>query len=306
MKILVTGGAGFIGSHLVDRLVQEGHAVVVVDNLSTGKRAHLNTEAAFYKVDITSQRLNKIFQKEKPEVVSHHAAQMDPRLSMTDPVLHAQNNIVGMVNLLECAMRNGTRRIVFASSGSTLYGDQGVLPLCEEEPTHPLSPYGVGKLTGEHYLHYYKNICGLEYTSLRYATVYGPRQDPSGESRVIARFAQTLLQGEQPIIDGNGMQTSDYLFVDDVVEANIAVLHSHLNDTYNVGTGVETSVEQLFHLLTDIIGSTMKPMYGPGKQNELMRNCLSFQKINKAFDWEPKESLRSGLAKTVDYFREAG
>lgn len=304
MKFLVTGGAGFIGSHLVDRLIQEGHQVIVVDNLSTGKKKNIHRDAVFYKVDILSDRLERVFQKEKPEVVSHHAAQMDVRRSVADPSFDAKSNIIGLLNLLECAVRNGTRRITFASSGGAIYGDQQIFPAPEEHPTRPLSPYGVSKLSSEHYLYYYQKVCGLEYTALRYSNVYGPRQDPFGEAGVVAIFTQKLLKGEQPIINGNGMQTRDYVFVEDVIEANMAVLHSPTNDTFNVGTGKETSVNQLFRYLLDITAANVKEIHGPEKKGEQIRSSLDCQKIHKVLDWEPRVSLQDGLAKTVDYFRQ--
>jgi UDP-glucose 4-epimerase len=304
MKVLVTGGAGFIGSHLVDRLIQEGHQVVVVDNLSTGKKKNLNKDAKFYKLDILSDRLERVFQKEKPEIVSHHAAQMDVRRSVSDPTFDAQSNIIGLLNLLECAVKNGARRIVFASSGGACYGEQQVFPATEEHPMHPLSPYGVSKLASEHYLYYYQAVCGLEYTALRYSNVYGPRQDPFGEAGVVAIFAQKLLKGEQPIINGNGMQTRDYVFVEDVIEANMAVIHGQINDTFNVGTGKETSVNQLFRYLLDITAAKVKEIHGPEKKGEQVRSSLDYQKIHKILEWEPRVSLQEGLAKTVEYFRQ--
>lgn len=303
MKVLVTGGAGFIGSHLVDRLIQEGHQAVVVDNLSTGKKKNIHKDAIFYKMDILSDRLEKVFQKEKPEVVSHHAAQMDVRRSVADPTFDAQSNILGLLNLLERAVKNGTRRVVFASSGGAIYGEQKVFPAPEEHPTRPLSPYGVSKLASEHYLYYYQSVCGLEYTALRYSNVYGPRQDPFGEAGVVAIFTQKLLKGEQPIINGNGMQTRDYVFVEDVVEANMAVIHGQVNDTFNVGTGKETSVNQLYRYLLDITGAKVKEIHGPEKKGEQIRSSLDAQKIHKTLDWEPRVQLPEGLMKTVDYFR---
>jgi UDP-glucose 4-epimerase len=304
MKVLVTGGAGFIGSHLVDRLIQEGHQVVVVDNLSTGKKKNIHKDAKFYKMDILSNRLERIFQKEKPEVVSHHAAQMDVRRSVADPTFDAQSNIIGLLNLLECAVKNGARRVVFASSGGAIYGEQQIFPASEDHPTHPLSPYGVSKLSSEHYLYYYQNVCGLEYTALRYSNVYGPRQDPFGEAGVVAIFAQKLLKGEQPIINGNGMQTRDYVFVEDVIEANMAVIHGQINDTFNVGTGKETSVNQLFRHLLDITSAKVKEIHGPEKKGEQVRSSLDYQKIHKILDWEPRVLLQEGLLKTVEYFSQ--
>ncbi|MFY9268644.1 MAG: NAD-dependent epimerase/dehydratase family protein [Candidatus Manganitrophaceae bacterium] len=303
MKVLVTGGAGFIGSHLVDRLIQEGHQVVVVDNLSTGKKQNLNKEAKFYKMDILSNRLERIFQKEKPEVISHHAAQMDVRRSVADPAFDAETNILGLLNILECAMKQGTRRVIFASSGGAAYGEQEVFPAPESHPTRPLSPYGVSKLSSEHYLYYYQKVCGLEYTALRYSNVYGPRQDPFGEAGVVAIFTQKMLRGEQPIINGNGMQTRDYVYVEDVVEANMAVLNNKVNDVFNVGTGLETSVNQLFRYLLEATGSDVKEIHGPEKKGEQVRSCLDFRKIHKMLDWEPRVPLHEGLIKTVAFFK---
>ena len=305
MKILVTGGAGFIGSHLVDRLVQEENEVVVVDNLSTGKKKNVNTRARFYKVDITSPRLERIFKKEKPELISHHAAQMDVRKSVADPGFDARVNILGLINLLENAVKYGTRRVVFASSGGAIYGEQNFSPATEEHPTQPLSPYGVSKRSSEHYLYYYHKVLGLESAILRYSNVYGPRQDPFGEAGVVAIFTKKMLQGDQPIINGNGMQTRDYLFVEDAVEANMAVINGSVSDTFNVGTAVETSVNQLFRYLAEITGSQMKELYGPEKKGEQIRSCLDFQKVHKRLEWEPKTPLMEGLKKTVEHFREA-
>ncbi len=303
MKILVTGGAGFIGSHLVDRLVEEGHQVVVVDDLSTGKKKNINKEATFYKMDILSSRLERVFQKERPEIISHHAAQMDVRKSVSDPAFDAKSNILGLLNLLECAVKNGTRRVVFASSGGAVYGEQVTFPATESHPTAPLSPYGVSKLSSEHYLYYYQKVCGLEYAALRYANVYGPRQDPFGEAGVVAIFTQKLLKGEQLTINGNGMQTRDYVYVKDVIEANMAVINRKVSDIFNVGTGIETSVNQLFQNLLEITGSDLKEIHGSEKKGEQKRSCLDAKKIYTDLEWEPTVSLKEGLKTTVDYFK---
>lgn len=303
MKVLVTGGAGFIGSHLVDRLIQEGYQVVVVDNLSSGKKKNINKEASFYKMDILSKRIERVFQKEKPEIISHHAAQMDVRRSVADPAFDAQTNILGLLNLLDSAVRHGARRIVFASSGGAIYGEQDLFPAPEGHPTHPLSPYGVSKLSSEHYLYYYQKASGLEYTTLRYSNVYGPRQDPHGEAGVVAIFTQKMLKGEQAVINGNGMQTRDYIFVDDVVDANMAVINMEVKGAFNVGTGKETSVNQLYRHLLDVTAATMKEIHGPEKKGEQFRSVLDWQKINKAVDWEPRVSLQEGLTRTVEFFK---
>ncbi|HEX9756983.1 MAG TPA: NAD-dependent epimerase/dehydratase family protein [Nitrospiria bacterium] len=303
MRILVTGGAGFIGSNLVDRLVEEGHRVSIVDNLSTGKKKNLNRAAKFYKMDVVSPKLEKVFKRERPEVVSHHAAQMDVRRSVADPLFDAHVNILGFLNVLENGVKAGTQRIIFASSGGAIYGEQTVIPTTEECSTQPLSPYGVSKLSGEHYLYFYQKNSGLDYTSLRYSNVYGPRQDPFGEAGVVAIFAQKMLKGEQPLINGNGNQTRDYVFVEDVVEANMAVLNNSKNGIFNVGTGIETSVNQLFQIINEITGASVKEQHGPERRGEQKRSVLSFDKLAKDLDWSPRVSLFHGLEKTVDFFR---
>jgi len=303
MRILVTGGAGFIGSHLVDRLVQEGETVSVVDNLSTGKKKNLNRAAAFYKMDIQSQSLARVFRDAKPEAVFHLAAQMDVRRSVTDPRFDAESNIVGMLNLLSMAVASGCRRVIFSSSGGAVYGDQEVFPAPETHATHPLSPYGVSKLAGEHYLYYYQKVCGLETTTLRYANVYGPKQDPFGEAGVVAIFTQKMLKGEPLIINGNGMQARDFVFIEDVVETNRAVLYGQLNDTFNVGTGIETSVNDLFASLNTLTAAAVKATHGPEKKGEQLRSVIDPSKLARNCDWSPRVGLQEGLAKTVEYFR---
>jgi len=304
MKILVTGGAGFIGSHLVDRLVQEGHDVVIVDDLSTGKRRNVNRAAEFYKVDIQSSRIEQIFRKERPSLVIHLAAQMNVRRSVEDPIFDAQVNILGMLNLLEQAVKHGSRKIIFASSGGAVYGEQDVFPAPEDHATRPLSPYGISKLTGEHYLAYYQHVSGIQYVSLRYANVYGPRQDPEGEAGVVAIFARKMLAGEQPVINGNGRQTRDFIFVEDVVEANLAVMGQDIQGIYNVGTGKETSVNELFMVLTGLTGSNFKGIHGPAKKGEQARSVVDITRIRTELGWEPRVSLPDGLKRTVEFFRE--
>ncbi len=305
MRIVVTGGAGFIGSHLVDRLIEEGHEVSIVDDLSTGKKKNLNPKAEFYKLDILSPKIGRMFTKQRPETIFHLAAQMDVRRSVKDPIFDGQVNILGTVNLLEQAVKIGTKRVIFASSGGAVYGEQERFPATEEHPTHPLSPYGISKLAAEHYLYYYGKTYGLQWTSLRFGNVFGPRQDPFGEAGVVAIFTLKLLQNEQPVINGTGKQTRDYVAVDDVVEANMAVLNSGVNDTFNVGTGRETSVNQLFHSLAEAVGSPTKERYGPERRGEQLRSCLDASKLSRAADWEPRLSLADGLKRTVEYFREA-
>ncbi|MGH7230846.1 MAG: SDR family oxidoreductase [Nitrospiraceae bacterium] len=304
MKILVTGGAGFIGSHCVDRLVQEGHEVVVVDNLSTGKRRNLNRAAEFYKLDIQNSRLEQVFKKERPSLLVHLAAQMDVRRSVEDPIFDAQVNVLGTLNLLEQAVKHGTRKVVFASSGGAIYGEQEVFPAPESHSTRPLSPYGISKLTGEHYLAYYHRVSGIQHVILRYSNVYGPRQDPEGEAGVVAIFTQKMLNGEQPIINGNGRQTRDFVFVEDVVEANLAVMGQEIQGTYNVGTGRETSVNDLFRLLSECTGCGWKGVHGPAKKGEQARSVIDSTKLRQDLGWDPRVSVEDGLKRTVEFFRD--
>ena len=304
MKVLVTGGAGFIGSHLVDRLVQEGHEVVIVDNLSTGKRRNLNRTARFYKLDIQSWRLERVFRNERPNIVMHLAAQMDVRKSVEDPIFDAQVNVLGMLNVLQQSIKHGVRKVVFSSSGGAIYGEQEIYPVPESHVTRPLSPYGISKLCGEQYLSYYQRVSGLQMVSLRYANVYGPRQDPDGEAGVVAIFIQKLLNNEQAIVYGNGRQTRDFVYVDDVVEANLAVMGQETQGTYNVGTGEETSINDLLRILIAHTNSTCKEVHGPAKLGEQVRSVIDSNKLRQELSWEPRIELREGLKRTVDYFRE--
>lgn len=304
MKVLVTGGAGFIGSHLVDRLIQEGHEVVVVDNLSTGKRRNLNRAARFFKLDIQSWRLERVFRNERPHVVMHLAAQMDVRKSVEDPIFDAQVNVLGTLNVLQQAIKHGVRKVVFSSSGGAIYGEQEVYPAPESHVTKPLSPYGISKLCGEQYLSYYQRVNGLQIVSLRYANVYGPRQDPDGEAGVVAIFIQKLLNNEQPIVNGNGRQTRDFVYVEDVVEANLAVMGQEIQGTYNVGTGEETSINDLLRILVRHTNSTCKEVHGPAKNGEQARSVIDSSKFRQELSWESKTELSEGLKRTVDYFRE--
>jgi UDP-glucose 4-epimerase len=304
MKVLVTGGAGFIGSHLVDRLIQEGHEVVVVDNLSTGKRRNLNRAARFFKLDIQSWRLERVFRNERPNIVMHLAAQMDVRKSVEDPIFDAQVNVLGMLNVLQQAIKHGVRKVVFSSSGGAIYGEQEIYPVPESHATRPLSPFGISKLCGEQYLSYYQRVSGLQIVSLRYANVYGPRQDPDGEAGVVAIFIQKLLNNEQAIVDGNGRQTRDFVYVEDVVEANLAVMGQETQGTYNVGTGEETSINDLLRILIAHTNSTCKEVHGPAKNAEQVRSVIDSSKLRQELSWEPKTELSEGLKRTVDYFRE--
>ena len=303
MKILVTGGAGFIGSNLVDRLVQEGNEVVVVDNLSTGKRKHVNKKAVFYKLDIQSTRMDRVFRKERPLLLVHLAAQMDVRHSTEDPMFDAQVNILGTINLLEHAVRYGVRKVTFASSGGAIYGEQEVFPAAENHRTDPASPYGISKLAGEKYLAYYANATGLRYAALRFANVYGPRQNPEGEAGVVAIFTKKMLQGDQPIINGTGKQTRDFIFVEDVVESIMVTLGEDIQGIFNVGTGQETTINEIYRTLKDLTQSSCKDLFGAAKKGEQYRSVLDIRKIREAFGWEPQMTVSGGLKKTVDFFK---
>ena len=304
MKVLVTGGAGFIGSCLVDRLVKEGHDTVVIDDLSTGFVAQVHPQAAFYQTDVRDgQALNKILSHEKPRVVLHHAAQVSVRNSVADPVGDATVNVIGLLHLLEACVPHGVERIVFASSGGAIYGDQETFPADETHSLRPTSPYGVAKLACEHYLRCFRTTHGLPYTALRYANVYGPRQSTGSESGVIALFADQLLRGVPVRINGDGCQTRDFVYVDDVVEANILAMQSNGQGAFNVGTGVETSINDIFDHLRRFTRSPAHPEHGPVKAGEQHRSVLNSDRIARQLNWRPRTALADGLARTVGYFR---
>lgn len=303
MNIVVTGGAGFIGSHVVDRLVQEGHQVAVIDNLVTGKRKNVHRQARLYKIDIQRPSINRVFRSERPTVVVHLAAQIDVRRSTDDPANDAGVNILGTINVLQHAVDHGVRKVLFASSGGAIYGEQHVFPAPETHPTEPLSPYGISKLAGEKYLAYYAHTVGIETVSLRLANVYGPRQATDGEAGVIAIFTKKMLNGEQPVINGTGKQTRDFVYVDDVVEAILTTLEPGVQGIFNVGTGRETSVNECFQELRRLTGSPCKELHGPAKKGEQLRSVLDVSKLREHFGWEPQVPLSEGLRRTVEFFR---
>ncbi|MBI3578496.1 MAG: NAD-dependent epimerase/dehydratase family protein [Ignavibacteriales bacterium] len=304
MNILVTGGAGFIGSHIVDAYINDGHTVIVVDDLSSGFKENVNPRAEFYKLDIRSEELQKIFDKHNIEIVNHHAAQMDVRKSVADPKYDASLNIIGGLNVFETARRHGVRKFIFSSTGGAVYGEQDYFPADEQHPLRPLSPYGITKLCTEKYLFYYKEVYGIDYVILRYANVYGPRQNSHGEAGVVAIFAEKMLHGDQPIINGNGKQTRDYTHVADVVKANLLALHSNSSDVFNIGTGTETTVNEVFLKLRQYLNPSCLEKHGPAKQGEQRRSVVSYEKIQKKLGWTPSVSLDEGLRMTAEFFKK--
>jgi UDP-glucose 4-epimerase len=301
MRALVTGGAGFIGSNLVDRLIAEDYEVVVVDDLSTGKKQNLNEKAKFYPLDLRSASLREVF-KDKVDVVFHFAAQARVRVSLEDPMYDAGVNINGAVNLLE-ASRGEVEKIVYASSGGAVYGEPEYLPVDEEHPIAPLSPYGVSKYMVEEYLRVYYGIYGLPYSALRYGNVYGPRQDPYGEAGVIAIFANKMLLGEAPTINGDGSQTRDFIYVGDAVEAGLRAAEKKVTGPVNVATGVETSVNQVYRVLREVTGSRVEAVHGPAIKGEVNRIYLDIKKAEKTLGWRPEVTLEDGITRFVEYLR---
>jgi UDP-glucose 4-epimerase len=304
VNILVTGGAGFIASHIVDAYLQGGHRVSIIDNLSTGKRVNVNPGATFYELNICDVgAVGEIFQRERFDVVNHHAAQIDVRRSVEDPMYDASINIVGGVGLLELCVKTGVKKFIFSSTGGAIYGEQDYFPADEHHPTRPISPYGVAKLSMEHYLFYYTIVYNIDYVILRYGNVYGPRQNPEGEAGVIAIFADKFLGGKQPVINGDGRQTRDYVYVGDVVRANVSALGYEGSDVFNIGTGKETDVNQVFGELRRLIGSSAAENHGPAKKGEQQRSVLDARKAEKLLGWAPTVNIQEGLKRTVEHFK---
>jgi len=303
LKVLVTGGAGFIGSHLVDCLIERGDEVVVVDNLSIGSRKDVNPDARFYELSIGDPGLAEVFERERPEVVSHHAAQIDVRRSAAEPFFDAQENILGSLNVIVNSVRFGVKKLIYASSGGAVYGEPRYLPVDEDHPINPISQYGVSKHTVEHYLYLYARQYGLSYVILRYPNVYGPRQNPYGEAGVIAIFARQMLKGKRPTIFGSGDKTRDYTHVSDVVQANISAMEWGRNAIYNIGTAVETSDKEIFDLVAQAIGYKGSPIYAPVRQGEIQRICLDWDKAQRELGWRPKTPLKEGIQKTIEGYR---
>ncbi len=306
MKILVTGGAGFIGSHVVDRLIEAGAEVVVLDDLSSGAREVVNPRAHLYQGDICDPSVREIFEREHIDCLNHHAAQMNVRRSVADPVFDAHVNILGSLNLLQAAVATGVKKVVLASTGGAIYGEQLSFPADETHPTCPLSPYGVAKLAVEKYLFCYEAAYGLPHVILRYANVYGPRQNPHGEAGVVAIFIQRLLDGEPAVINGDGEQTRDFVYVDDVVRANMLAVTTDLHGIYNVGTGLETSVNTLYAHLATLISSSPPAQHAPAKLGEQRRSVLAWGTLHARASWTPEVALEEGLRRTTSYFAMRG
>lgn len=302
MKILVTGGAGFIASHITDSFLDAGHEVVVLDNLSTGKVENVNSRAQFYCMDIRDPEIEELFETNEFDVVTHHAAQMDVRKSVEDPIFDADVNAIGTLNLLQNCVKHNVGKFVLASTGGAIYGEQDYFPADENHPTRPYSPYGITKLIGEKYLFFYNLTYGLKYVALRYSNVYGPRQNPHGEAGVVAIFCCKLLNGEQAIINGDGKQTRDYVFVGDVVRANLKAIEHPESDIFNVGTGKETTVNEIYSLINEAVGSNAEAKHGPAKDGEQFRSVIDYGKASKILGWKPEVELSEGIKSTVDFF----
>lgn len=302
MRIVVTGGAGFIGSHIIEAFLQEGHDIAVVDDLSTGFRENVPDGIPFYKLDIRDPELEKVFDEEKPDAVCHQAALANVRESLEKPLLYADVNILGSLNVLECCRKAKVKRIIYASTGGAVYGEPERLPVREDHPINPLDPYGASKHHVEHYLHLYESNFGISYAALRYPNVYGPRQDPKGEAGVVAIFAAKMLAGESPVVNGSGEQQRDFVHASDVARANVLAMHSDRNLILNIGSGVGTSVNTICSVLTELTGFRGVINSGPPKQGEVSKIYLDSQAALEVLGWRPLLSLRDGLSSTVGYF----
>jgi UDP-glucose 4-epimerase len=301
--VLVTGGAGFIASHIVDAYATRGWRVSVIDDLSTGDRRNLDPRAELHVADLRDPSTADLIKSIGAEVISHHAAQVDVRKSVADPAFDAETNIVATLRLFESAIDAGAKRIIFASTGGAIYGEPQDGPQDELHPTQPLSPYGCAKLAVESYLHYFSAMRGVSYVALRYANVYGPRQNAKGEAGVVAIFARALLAGETPTINGTGEQTRDYVYVGDVVSANIAATDGDFSGAYNVGTGIETSVNELFAIIANVSGTIVAAPHGPAKAGEQMRSVLDGRRLRSMVHMPQPLALVDGLRRTIDWFR---
>lgn len=304
MNILVTGGAGFIGSHVVDSYLENGHNVIVVDDLSSGNVNNLNKSAKLIKMDVRDSDIRKLMSEYKIDIVNHLAAQISVRNSVDDPINDADINIKGILNVLEVVKKYPLKKFIFSSSGGAVYGEADSVPTDETYPPKPLSPYGVAKLASEKYLYYYHKNFGLSFVALRYSNVYGPRQDPHGEAGVVAIFSKKMLNKEAPIINGDGKQTRDYVFVKDVAKANLAAIDADFCGEINIGTSIETDVNTLGELIKQETEYQDEVKHGEPKLGEQKRSCLNVSKAKQILNWESKYNLEAGLKETVEYFRK--
>ncbi len=306
MRILVTGGAGFIGSHVADAYLAAGHDVAVLDNLSSGFRRNLPASASFFEGDIRDAAfLRRVFDEFRPEVVNHHAAQIDVRKSLLDPAVDADTNIIGSIRLIVESARSGVQRFIYGSTGGAVYGEPRYLPADEAHEVHPECAYGISKHSVEHYLELYRLLNGLKYVVLRYSNVYGPRQNPHGEAGVNAIFIGLMLDGKTPTIFGNGEQLRDYVYVGDVADANVAALTSGTGEIVNIGTGLGVSVNQLYHILAEILNFRTEPVYALPREGEIQNIYLAVDKARRVLGWEPRVTFETGLRHTVEWAIQA-
>jgi UDP-glucose 4-epimerase len=303
MKVLVTGGAGFIGSHVSDRLISLGHSVTIIDNFATGRLENIPAEADLRRVDLRDERLTEVFAEVQPEVVFHLAAHIDVTRSVREPVYDASINILGSLNLFECCRAHGTRKVIYSGTAGALFGEPSYIPVDEGHPVEPISPYGISKHTVEHYLFAYRANHGLEYTVLRYPNVYGPRQDPHGEAGVVAIFSLLMLSGGQPVIFGDGTKTRDYCYVGDIVDANMIALNSPVNGVYNLGRGIEVSDLEIFEAVREAVGSDIRPVFAPVRPGEVEHIALDASKAERELGWKWKVGLTEGVAEAVAHYR---
>ena len=308
MKILVTGGAGFIGSNVADAYIQAGHEVVIVDNLVTGNRRNINPKAIFYEMDICAEGLSEVFAKEKPDIVNHHSAQISVPLSIENPLLDVINNVYGWVNVLQNCIRAGVKKVIYISSGGAIYGEAEEYPTSEKYNPKPLSIYAINKSVGEDYLYFYRHQYGLNYTVLRYANVYGPRQISQGEAGVVSLFTEKLLKGEIPTVyryenEPDGM-IRDYVYVGDVVQANLLALEKGEGEVFNIGTCITTTTKELYYAIAKQLGINQEPQYGPARKGDLQRSLLSCEKAKKGLGWKPETGLSEGISQVIKYFKE--
>lgn len=307
MKILVTGGCGFIGSHLTDRLIEKGHEVSIIDNLSTGKIENLNSSAGFYNCDIRDTAgMRRAFEQEKPEVVFHLAAQINVRKSEENPFFDTDVNINGSINVIKNFLNvEGRKKIIFASTGGVIYGETDILPTPETEEPFPLCPYGISKLAVEKYLVYFSHFYKLGFAALRFGNVYGPRQNAYAEAGVIAIFSTNILEKKTPVIFGDGEQTRDFIYIDDVLDANITMMENDITGIFNVGTGKETSVNRIFSCVKEVSGQNVSKTHAGPRKGEIKRSCISSEKISRMTGWRPAVEIEAGIRKTFDWFKSS-